>query len=114
MRLLAVFTAGRNIAMLSSLLAANPAYAAGSGTEIAQPSTAASVQVAVKSVPSVLESSSVDQAVNSVVDVVKVICSTTALTLLLGRGHNSDCRQEEALSKAWQLLQGMACSMHTR
>ena len=49
-------------------MAALPAQAAGSGAELARPA----VQSAVKSAPSVLEASSVDQAVNSVVDVVKV------------------------------------------
>jgi len=58
-------------AALVSLVAAMPAHAAGAGAEIARPSTAA-VQSAVQKVPSLLESTSVDQAVNSVVDVVKV------------------------------------------
>ena len=50
-------------------MAALPAQAAGSGAELARPSA---VQSAVKSAPSILEPSSVDQAVNSVVDAVKV------------------------------------------
>ena len=60
-------------ATVLSLIAALPANAVGSGAELARPSTTASVEAAVKSAPSVLQSSSVDQAVNSVVDVVKVI-----------------------------------------
>lgn len=59
-------------AALLSVMAAFPAQAAGSGAELARPSAVESVQSAVKSAPSILEASSVDQAVNSVVDVVKV------------------------------------------
>ncbi|KAL3132062.1 hypothetical protein ABBQ32_008676 [Trebouxia sp. C0010 RCD-2024] len=57
--------------VLASVMAALPAQAAGSGAELARPSTADSVQSVVNSVPSLLEPSTVDQAVNSVVDVVK-------------------------------------------
>ena len=53
-------------------MAALPAQAAGAGAELARPSAVQSVQSAVKSAPSVLEPTSVDQAVNSVVDAVKV------------------------------------------
>lgn len=60
-------------AVLASVMAALPAQAAGSGAELARPSTVEAVQSAVNSVPSILEPSTVDQAVNSVVDVVKVI-----------------------------------------
>lgn len=62
--------------VLASVMAALPAQAAGAGAELARPSTADSVQSVVNSVPSLLEPSTVDQAVNSVVDVVKVTLST--------------------------------------
>ena len=63
-------------AALLSLVAALPANAAGAGAELARPSTAAvqsTVQSTVQSVPKLLESSTIDQAVNSVVDAVKVM-----------------------------------------
>ncbi|DBA85578.1 hypothetical protein WJX79_010531 [Trebouxia sp. C0005] len=53
-----------------SLVAAMPAHAAGAGAELVRPSTSA-VQSAVDKAPTLLESTSIDQAVNSVVDVVK-------------------------------------------
>lgn len=55
-----------------SLVAAMPAHAAGAGAELVRPSTSA-VQSAVEKAPTFLESASIDQAVNSVVDVVKVV-----------------------------------------
>ena len=66
-------------AVLLSMMAALPAQAAGSGAELARPLTAESVKSAVNSVPSILEPSTVDQAVNSVVDVVKVTIKTHVL-----------------------------------
>lgn len=57
-------------AALVSLVAAMPAHAAGAGAEIARPSTSA-VQSTIEKAPTLLESTSIDQAVNSVVDVVK-------------------------------------------
>lgn len=69
-------------AAILSFLAALPAQAAGSGAELARPSAVQSVQSAVKSAPSLLEPTSIDQAVNSVVDVVKVtdqLCVSPAL-----------------------------------
>jgi len=61
-------------AAFMSLVAAMPAHAAGAGAELVRPSTSA-VQSAVEKTPTLLESTSIDQAVNSVVDVVKVVAS---------------------------------------
>ena len=96
-------------ATVVSLVAALPANAVGSGAELARPSTAASVQSAVKSAPSVLESNSVDQAVNSVVDVVKVTSTTTyhshllwALNaLVLSVGRRRCCQESGSCSRQW-------------
>ena len=67
-------------AALVSLVAAMPAHAAGAGAEIARPSTSA-VQSAIERAPTLLESTSIDQAVNSVVDVVKVAQDSTSLCI---------------------------------
>lgn len=67
-------------AALVSLVAAMPAHAAGAGAEIARPSTSA-VQSAIERAPTLLESTSIDQAVNSVVDVVKVAQDGTSLCI---------------------------------
>lgn len=67
-------------------MAALPAHAAGSGAELARP-TVDAVQSAVKSVPSILEPTTVDQAVNSVVDAVKVTADVSCMhaSCLAGR-----------------------------
>jgi len=63
-----------------SLVAAMPAHAAGAGAELVRPSTSA-VQSAVEKAPTFLESTSIDQAVNSVVDVVKVVAKQKVFAL---------------------------------
>ena len=61
-----------------TLMATWPAYAAGGGADLARPSTAAveqaapAIKSAVQAAPNVLQSGNIDQAINSVVDAVKV------------------------------------------
>ena len=63
---------------LMTLMATWPAYAAGGGADLARPSTAAveqaapAVKSAVQAAPNVLQSANIDQAINSIVDAVKV------------------------------------------
>ena len=93
-------------ATLMTLMTTLPAHAAGAGAELARPSSEAldtarsaapAVKSAVQSAPNVLQSANIDQAVNTVVDVVKVrqgvLHDQCGLLLLCPVQHNMSAAQ---------------------